>query len=138
MQEYREIIEKLDGLGQRMDKLDQRMDGFDQRMDRFDQRMDGLDQRMDGFNQRMDEFDQRMYEQDQRIDRLGQRMDALSVIIENTVCGQLKILAEGHTTILETLAPKSKTEELEEEVDFLKSIVRAQAVRIDALEKKLA
>lgn len=95
MQEYKEIIEKLDELGQRMDK------------------------------------------QNQRIDRLDQRMDALSVIIENTVCGQLKILAEGHATILETLAPKSKTEELEE-VDFLKAIVRAQAVRIDALEKKLA
>ena len=96
MQEYKEIIEKLDELGQRMDK------------------------------------------QNQRIDRLDQRMDALSVIIENTVCGQLKILAEGHATILETLAPKSKTEELEEELDFLKAIVRSQSQRIDALEKQRA
>ena len=34
--------------------------------------------------------------------------------------------------------PKSKTEELEEELDFLKAIVRSQSQRIDALEKQLA
>lgn len=62
----------------------------------------------------------------------------MQVIIENTILPQLKLLAEGQRTILETLAPKSKTEELEEEVDLLKAIVRAQAARIDALEKKLA
>lgn len=60
------------------------------------------------------------------------------VIIENTIMTQFKLLAEGQQTILETLAPKSKTEELEEELDFLKAVVRAQSQRIDALEKRLA
>lgn len=62
----------------------------------------------------------------------------MQVIIENTIMPSLKLLAEGQTTILQTLAPKSKTEELEEELGFLKSVVRAQAQRIDALEKRLA
>ena len=50
----------------------------------------------------------------------------------------LKLLAEGQQTILQTMTPKSKTEELEEELDFLKAIVRSQSQRIDALEKQLA
>ena len=62
----------------------------------------------------------------------------MQVIIENTIMPSLKLLAEGQQTILQTMAPKSKTEELEEELDFLKSVVRSQAQRIEALEKRLA
>ena len=62
----------------------------------------------------------------------------MQVIIENTIMPSLKLLAEGQQTILQTMTPKSKTEELEEELDFLKAIVRSQSQRIDALEKRLA
>lgn len=62
----------------------------------------------------------------------------MQVIIENTIMPSLKLLAEGQQTILQTMAPKSKTEELEEELDFLKSVVRSQSQRIEALEKRLA
>ena len=58
----------------------------------------------------------------------------MQVIIENTIMPSLKLLAEGQQTILQTMTPKSKTEEL----DFLKAIVRSQSQRIDALEKRLA
>ena len=62
----------------------------------------------------------------------------MQVIIENTIMPSLKLLAEGQQTILQTMTPKSKTEELEEELDFLKAIVRSQSQRIDALEQRLA
>ena len=62
----------------------------------------------------------------------------LNVVLESAIMPKFNLLAEGQQTILETLAPKSKTEELEEELDFLKSIVRSQSQRIDALEKRLA
>ena len=62
----------------------------------------------------------------------------MQVMIENTIMPSLKLLAEGQQTILQTMTPKSKTEELEEELDFLKAIVRSQSQRIDALEKRLA
>ncbi len=51
-----------------------------------------------------------------KLDKLEQRIDALHVILENTVNDQLKLLAEGHETISETLTPKSKTEELEKKL----------------------
>lgn len=62
----------------------------------------------------------------------------MQVIIENTIMPSLKLLAEGQQTILQTLTPKSETEELKEELDFLKAVVRAQSQRIEALEKRLA
>ena len=62
----------------------------------------------------------------------------LNVVLESAIMPKFNLLAEGQQTILETLAPKSKTEELEEELDFLKSIVRSQSQRIEALEKRLA
>ena len=45
----------------------------------------------------------------------------MQVIIENTIMPSLKLLAEGQQTILQTMTPKSKTEELEEELDFFES-----------------
>ena len=62
----------------------------------------------------------------------------LNVVLESAIMPKFNLLAEGQQTILQTMAPKSKTEELEEELDFLKSVVRSQSQRIEALEKRLA
>lgn len=62
----------------------------------------------------------------------------LNVVLESAIMPKFNLLAEGQQTILQTMAPKTKTEELEEELDFLKSIVRSQSQRIEALEKRLA
>ena len=48
----------------------------------------------------------------------------MSVLIENEVKPRFDLLAEGQKNILETLAPKSRVEELEDEVKFLKSMIR--------------
>lgn len=39
----------------------------------------------------------------------------IQVIIENTISKQLELLAEGQQTLLDTLATKSKVEELEDD-----------------------
>lgn len=62
----------------------------------------------------------------------------LNVVLESAIMPKFNLLAEGQQTILQTMAPKSKTEELEEEIDFLKAVVRSQSQRIEALEKRLA
>ena len=62
----------------------------------------------------------------------------LNVVLESAIIPKFNLLAEGQQTILQTMAPKSKTEELEEELGFLKAVVRSQSQRIDALEKRLA
>ena len=51
------------------------------------------------------------------------------------VMKQFKLLAEGQQTILETLAPKSRLEALEDEMTFMKSVVKSMSQRIADLEK---
>ena len=48
---------------------------------------------------------------------------------------KLNLLAEGHETLLETLAPKDRVQRLEDEVEFLKSVVKVTGQEIAALKK---
>ncbi len=59
----------------------------------------------------------------------------MNLIVENAVTPQLKALAEGQRMLLEKLAPKSRVEELEQEVEFLKSVIRLHSSEIAELKK---
>lgn len=59
----------------------------------------------------------------------------LKVVVENDIVPKLQILAEGQRTILDTLAPKSRVDELEEEVAFLKTVIKMHSEQIAALTK---
>lgn len=54
--------------------------------------------------------------------------------MENVIKPQLSALAEGQKTILETLAPKNRVEALEDEVSFLKQVVKTLAAEVNALK----
>ena len=66
-----------------------------------------------------------------------QRMLAgtLNVVIENQIDPKLRTLAEGQQALLEKLAPKSRVEELEEQVDFLQSVLKLHSREIEELKK---
>ena len=51
------------------------------------------------------------------------------------VTKQLNLLAEGQQTILDTLAPKSRVEALEDEMVFLKSVIKALSQEVAELKK---
>ena len=59
----------------------------------------------------------------------------MHVIVESEITPKFNLLVEGQQTLLETLAPKSRVEELEEEVDFLKSIIKLHSEQIAELKK---
>lgn len=59
----------------------------------------------------------------------------IKVRIDVDIPKQLSLLAEGHQTLLETLAPKSRVEALEDEMAFLKSVIKSMGQRIADLEK---
>ena len=68
-------------------------------------------------------------------DMLKQSAANTRVIIESSVMKKLDLLIEGQQALRETLAPKSRVEELEEEVSFLKSVVHLHSQRLAELEK---
>ena len=61
--------------------------------------------------------------------------ELMHVIVESEITPKLNLLVEGQQTLLETLAPKSRVEALEEEVDFLKSIIKLHSEQIAELKK---
>lgn len=71
----------------------------------------------------------------QKKEILQETAAATRVLIESSIMPKFNLLAEGQQTLLETLTPKSRVEELEEEVDFLKSIIKLHSEQIAELKK---
>ena len=55
--------------------------------------------------------------------------------MENQIKPQLRLLAEGTADIQERLIPRARVDELEDEVRFLKLMVRQMAERVSLLVK---
>ena len=69
----------------------------------------------------------------QRLEELVSRQ--ISIDVENKIKPQLRLLAEGTADIQERLIPRARVDELEDEVRFLKLMVRQMAERVSLLEK---
>lgn len=98
-----------------------------------------LQARFDGVERRLDTLEQHMGEMEDRI--LKQSAHNMRVILESSVDKKLNLILEAlemQQEQMKQLAAKSRVEELEEEIDFLKAVVRSQSQRIEALEKRLA
>ncbi len=61
----------------------------------------------------------------------------MDVLYETKIVPQFKILAEGHETLLETLAPKSRVDALEEELAFLKTVVTSLNKEVAELKQAI-
>ena len=61
-------------------------------------------------------------------------MNEVKVLIENEVTPKFNLLAEGQQAILEQLAPKSRLENLEDEVNLLKIVIKQMNEEINALK----
>lgn len=59
----------------------------------------------------------------------------VAVTQENIVIPQIKLLAEGHDLLLNTLARKDRVEALEDDMALLKAAIKAMSQRIEELEK---
>lgn len=67
--------------------------------------------------------------------RMSNRISAINLELENTISLQLNVLAEGQKTILETLAPKNRVEALEDDMLFMKQVVKSLSQEITELKK---
>ena len=71
----------------------------------------------------------------QKQEILTETTQAMNVLIETKVQTQLNILAEGQQAIMEKLVPRSRVDDLEEEIKFLKVIVRKMNEEIQQLKQ---
>ena len=68
-------------------------------------------------------------------DQMQTTLTRVAVTQENIVLPKLQLLAEGHDTLLNTLARKERVEALEDDVALLKTVIKAMSKRIEDLEK---
>lgn len=66
---------------------------------------------------------------------IKQDVTEIKLDIENRIDPQLRALAEGQKTILESVAPKSRVDQLAEEVDLLKTVIRSLSRDVAELKK---
>lgn len=69
------------------------------------------------------------------LERLDERQTKTEITLENVIVPRLDALAEGQKALMEALAPKSRVEALEEEVDLLKTVVRSLSRDMAELKK---
>ena len=69
----------------------------------------------------------------QRIDELISRR--IGIVMENEVMPKFNLLADGIADIQEKLVPRSRVDDLEDDVRFLKSMMRQMAEEIRQLKK---
>lgn len=62
-------------------------------------------------------------------------MHDVKVLLDTEVQTKFNLLAEGQADILEKLVPRSRVDDLEDEVKFLKSIVRQMNEDLQQLKK---
>ena len=70
---------------------------------------------------------------EQRI--IEQSASNMNIIIENVVNKQFQLVLEGQKDIWEAMTPKSRVDELEDEIIFLKQVIRGMAQDIAELKK---
>lgn len=73
----------------------------------------------------------------QKQDILEQTNANMRVLLELHVEPQLKLLAEGQQEIRTMLVPRSRVDDLEEEVKFLKTVIRQITEDVQQLKKAL-
>ena len=121
-----------------MDKLDLILEKLDNHQETLDNQ-----QKMLEYQQKTLDNQQRMLEHQQETLDNQQKMLAeqhneivkINLTLENRVFPALEALAEGQKTILETMASKSRVEALEDEVAFLKQMIRTLAQEVNDLKK---
>ena len=69
------------------------------------------------------------------LERLQVDVSGIKVRLDVEVEKKFQLLTEGHQTLLDTLAPKSRVENLEDEMAFLRSIIKTMNEDISTLKK---
>lgn len=91
-------------------------------------------------NQDKDYIKQEIQESEARVESvmnagIKESESRMIAYFEAAIMPKFDLLADGQKTLLETMAPKSRVEALEDEVAFLKQMLRTIASEVNELKK---
>lgn len=150
------ILSILEGISKKQDSQEELLKRQDSVLshhsDMLKQQGDVLTQHSDMLKQQsalLETLSQTQQEHGKKLQEHGAALDSIAkelhetqivsqrtaVLVETEIRDKLQLLFDGHQTILDTLAPKSRIESLEDEVAFLKSVVKAISKEVAELKK---
>lgn len=71
----------------------------------------------------------------QKTEILDEATQRMKVLLDTEVTTKFNLLAEGQKNILSTLAPKSRVEALEDEMVFMKQVIKSLSKEVSELKK---
>ena len=129
------ILEALEKMDQRQTRTEEMLEKMDQRQTRAEEMLEKHNEMLAKHGEMLEKHGEALDKHSELLAEMHSTLTKIAVTQENIVLPQLKLLAEGHDTLLETLAPKDRTEKLEEEVEFLKVVVRSLSKEVAELKK---
>ena len=146
MNNEQKILEMLTGLTEAVSKLSsgqvEMRDEMEARFSKLEATQTKQGEQLTRLEERVEKLDATQARQGEQLTRLEERVEELdarslksAVLLETDIPHQLGLLFEGHKTMMEILAPKSRVEELEEEVSIHKGAIQALANRVSVLER---
>lgn len=122
------ILEMLANM--QVDMNDMRADIIDMRAD-----INGIHTDINGMKADMNGMKADINELKTDVSNLKTEAVKTNLRIENEIIPKLKVLAEGHAMLSETLAPRSKTDQLQSDVDLIKIVVQNLNSEVQQLKK---
>ena len=149
-QKLEPIKERLDGVDKRLDGMDKRLDGVGKRLDGVDKRLDGMDEQLkelEPIKERLDGMDEQLKELEpikERLDGMDEQLKVLDKkntdtrsVIETQIEHAIRLLAEGHAQIVESMVKPAQLEEVHPRLDTLENVVSVHSKEIRELQQKI-
>ncbi len=134
---------RLDGMGEQLKELEpikERLDGMDKRLDGMDKRLDGMDKRLDGMDEQLKELEpikERLDGMDEQLKVLDKKNTDTRSVIETQIEHAIRLLAEGHAQIVESMVKPAQLEEVHPRLDTLENVVSVHSKEIRELQQKI-
>ncbi len=144
------IDQKLEPIKERLDGVDKRLDGMGEQLKELEpikERLDGMDKRLDGMDKRLDGMDEQLKELEpikERLDGMDEQLKVLDKkntdtrsVIETQIEHAIRLLAEGHAQIVESMVKPAQLEEVHPRLDTLENVVSVHSKEIRELQQKI-
>ena len=132
------LMEKT--IDQKLEPIKERLDGVDKRLDGVDKRLDGVGKRLDGVDEQLKELEpikERLDGMDEQLKVLDKKNTDTRSVIETQIEHAIRLLAEGHAQIVESMVKPAQLEEVHPRLDTLENVVSMHSKEIRELQQKI-
>ena len=130
------IDQKLEPIKERLDGVDKRLDGMGEQL----KELEPIKERLDGMDEQLKELEtikERLDGMDEQLKVLDKKNTDTRSVIETQIEHAIRLLAEGHAQIVESMVKPAQLEEVHPRLDTLENVVSVHSKEIRELQQKI-